>query len=149
MQKHLPSYRMALVCFDLCAARRFFPLPNLVMYNVNQQVLMGPLGRGFLEDASKLGKKVIVWTVNSERAMRWCINNSVYGVVTDHPDLCRQLVTSSDTELDKGNKVTMGEKSQILGISLLVAMFGWIFKLKYLPRVDVPNTAKHSPLGAS
>lgn len=143
IKKHLPEYPMALVCFDLRAARRFFPLPNLVAYNVNQQVLMGPLGRGFLEDAKKAGKKVFVWTVNSERAMQWCIRKNVDGVVTDHPDLCRQLIrkespaTTPGTDMD----ITFSEKMVIYKISLLVVMFGWIFSLKYLPRVKLEKTA--------
>lgn len=130
---------MALVCFDLHAARRFFPLSNLVAYNVNQQVLMGPLGRGFLEDAKKAGKKVFVWTVNSESAMRWCIRKNVDGVVTDHPDLCRQLVKTEGPATTPGSdmEITLSDKAEILKISLLVVLFGWIFRLKFLPRVKV------------
>lgn len=131
---------MALVCFDLRAARRFFPLPNLVAYNVNQQVLMGPLGRGFLEDARKANKQVFVWTVNSESAMWWCINKCVDGVVTDDPELCRELIEMDGEEkspASSSKEISVADKTKIWTISALVAMFGWIFKLKYLPRVDV------------
>ena len=134
---------MALVCFDLRAARRFFPLSNLVAYNVNQQVLMGPLGHGFLENARKAGKKVFVWTVNSERAMQWCIRKNVDGVVTDHPDLCRQLIQKDgQTTPGADMEITLSEKMVILKISLLVVLFGWIFRLKYLPRVKMEKTVE-------
>lgn len=136
---HLPDFPMGLVCFDLRAARRFFPIPNLVVYNVNQQVLMGPLGRGFLEDARKAGKKVFVWTVNSESAMRWCIRKDVDGVVTDYPELCRQLVKTEGPTTTPGSdmNITLSDKMEILKISLLVLLFGWIFSLRFLPRVKV------------
>lgn len=140
---HLPEFPLSLVCFDLHAARRFFPLPNLVAYNVNQQVLMGPLGRGFLEDAHKAEKKVFVWTPNDESAIRWCIRKRVDGVVTDDPELCRQLVGTTDPSA-ASDAITFSQKTEILTISLLVALFGWLFRLKFLPKVkvDVPPKAK-------
>lgn len=144
IMEHLPEYRIALVCFDLRAARRFFTIPNLVAYNVNQQVLMGPWERDFLDEARAAGKKVFVWTVNSERAMQWCIRKNVDGVVTDHPDLCRQLIGKEGPATTPGSdmKITFSEKVTIFKISLLVAMFGWIFSLKFLPRVKSVKTAE-------
>ena len=100
---------------------------------------MGPLGRGFLEDARKANKQVFVWTVNSEGAMWWCINKGVDGVVTDDPEACRKLVEMDGEEspASSNREISMADKSKIWTISALVAMFGWIFKLKYLPRVEV------------
>lgn len=105
---------------------------------------MGPLGRGFLDEARAAGKKVFVWTVNSERAMQWCIRKNVDGVVTDHPDLCRELIKKESPATTPGSdmQITFSEKMTILKISLLVAMFGWIFSLKFLPRVKAQKTVE-------
>lgn len=103
---------------------------------------MGPLGRGFFEDAHKAGKRVFVWTPNDNTAIRWCIRKRVDGLVTDDPELCRQLVGTKDPGSDV---ITFSQKTEILGISLLVALFGWIFRLKFLPKVKVDAPPKAKP----
>jgi glycerophosphoryl diester phosphodiesterase len=47
----------------------------------------GDLTRAALDEAHALGLKVIVWTVNSERAMRRMIAWGVDGIISDYPDL--------------------------------------------------------------
>lgn len=105
---------------------------------------MGPLGRGFLEDAHKAGKKVFVWTPNDESAIKWCIRKRVDGVVTDDPELCRQLVGTTDPSAGS-DAITFSQKTEILTISLLVALFGWLFSLKFLPKVKVEAPQKATP----
>jgi phosphatidylglycerol phospholipase C len=135
---------MTLICFDLGYARQFLQVPG-VSFNVNQMVLMGPLGRGFLEEARAARRRVYLWTVNSPSLMRWAIRHEVDGVITDEPARFRELCEEwekedrnesgafHDPELDRP---TVGERLRILVVALYLLLFGWYLKMKYLPSVE-------------
>lgn len=55
--EHLPDLPVALITFSISYARQFLAIPN-VGFNLNQKLLMGPLGRGFLEAARNKGRAV-------------------------------------------------------------------------------------------
>lgn len=136
---HLPSFPITLICFDVGYARRFLSVPN-VSFNIKQKVIMGPLGRGFLDDARAANRSVYVWTVNEPSLMRWSIAHAVDGVITDNPVLFRQICaeygghTDSD-RLDQVGKVQVPWKIwlEVLIISFWVVLFGWFFRWRYLP----------------
>jgi glycerophosphoryl diester phosphodiesterase len=51
--------------------------------------------KGFAETAQRAGKWVNVWTVDDPEDMRECIQNGIGGVMTDRPDLLREILGPS------------------------------------------------------
>lgn len=142
--QYLPRYAMALITFDLSYARQFLQVPR-VFFNVNQAALIGPLGRGFLEEARAAHRAVYVWTVNTTTLMRWSIRHGVDGVLTDYPTHYRQVCEQWESEQQvgagrssatKADSLTWGERLRVLVITVLITLFGWIFRRKYLVPVD-------------
>ncbi|KAJ5403206.1 hypothetical protein N7509_003077 [Penicillium cosmopolitanum] len=133
--KYLPRYAMTLICFDLSYARQFMHVPR-ISFNVNQKVLMGPLGRGFLEEARSARRRVYVWTVNAPNLMRWCIRHKVDGVITDEPVHYREIcegwekeqsdpaLKDQDPSLDR---LTFSQRLQCFLATGFVVLFGWAF----------------------
>ncbi|KAJ6119174.1 hypothetical protein N7523_003454 [Penicillium sp. IBT 18751x] len=142
--QYLPQYSMTLICFDMNYARQFLHLPG-ISFNVNQMVLMGPLGRGFLEEARAAKRHVYLWTVNTPNLMRWAIRHGVDGVITDEPSRFKQICEEWEkeernetgalqtTELDQ---LTVGERLRILALTMFLVLFGWFLKRKYFPSVE-------------
>lgn len=101
---------------------------------------MGPLGRGFLEEAKKANRMVYVWTVNAPNLMRWCVRHNIDAIMTDDP-VTYGVVAAEwkgqqvgfDGDGTKKEKITFKQRLQIWVISALVLLFGWAFKLKFLP----------------
>lgn len=54
----------------------FFSFPN-VGFNILQLSLVSPLGWLFLHQVRKTQRQLLVWTVNRERWMRWCIRKNI------------------------------------------------------------------------
>ncbi|MEM6689585.1 MAG: glycerophosphodiester phosphodiesterase [Planctomycetota bacterium] len=48
--------------------------------------------RSFVQRAHRLGKEVYVWTVNDAATMSQVLNRQVDGILTDRPDLARQVL---------------------------------------------------------
>lgn len=135
---HLPNFPITIITFSIAYARQFLSIPN-VSFNVNQKVLMGPLGSGFLEEAKAAGRPVFVWTVNKRPYMRWCVRKRLDGVVTDDPALFRALCDDDDDD-DNDEKrakddITAREQLELLLVAVIVVLFGWL-KLRHLPAVD-------------
>ncbi|KAH1486614.1 hypothetical protein LV164_004142 [Aspergillus fumigatus] len=133
-ESYLPGFETALIGFDLWyAARVLRGSPAAV--NVNQKVLMG-MGRGFLEEARAAGRRVFVWTVNEPSLMRWSIEQGVDGIITDDPGRCRSMVLDAVKGASPGTRhderVTVSQRAQAWAVSLLVVMFGWLFRRKFL-----------------
>lgn len=136
--KYLPRYAVALICFDLRYAREFMQVPR-ISFNVNQKILMGPLGRGFLEEARAARRQVYVWTVNAPNLMRWSLRRKVDGVITDEPahfrEVCdqwekEQIAPSGETQDSEGDGLTLSQRLQCLVATGLVLCFGWLLRLK-------------------
>lgn len=141
--KHLPRYPVTLVCVDLSYARQFLQVP-LISFNVNQMILMGPLGRGFLDEARAARRKVYAWTVNAPNLMRWCIRHEIDGVISDEPGRFRQVCEGWEKEhagvlvvpnpnLDR---IPLRQRIEIIAVALYVICFGWILKRMYLTPVE-------------
>lgn len=149
--RYLPRYEVVLICFDVSYARQFFQVPR-VSFSIHQKILMGPLGRGFLEEARAARRRVYVWTVNTPNLMRWSIRHGVDGVITDEPHQYLQVSeqwekeqaensgTSPHTDLDR---LTLTQRLEILGAALYVLLFGWFLKRKYLATVERVQFEEH------
>ncbi|OQE19066.1 hypothetical protein PENSTE_c016G06514 [Penicillium steckii] len=142
--KHLPRYPMTLICFDLSYARQFMHVPR-ISFNVSQRILLGPLGRGFLEEARAAHRRVYVWTVNAPNLMRWCLRHEVDGVITDEPSHYRQVREEweqgrNDASLIRYDSskdgLTFSQRAQILIATVFVVCFGWLLRRRYLPAVE-------------
>jgi phosphatidylglycerol phospholipase C len=142
--KYLPAYELSLIClFDLKHARQFLHTPN-ISFNVNRLILMGPLGRGFLEEARAAQHKVYLWTVNAPNLMRWGIRHGVQGIITDDPALYGRVREAWEAEKSGQGKdgvvvnqqlvvdeLSFGQRMQIWLVVVIVVLFGWILKRKY------------------
>ena len=64
------------------------------------------LGPRDLEEAHRLGIKVIVWTVNDPAEMAALIDRDVDGIITDRPDLLRSLMALRGLPLPRATPVT-------------------------------------------
>lgn len=142
--RYLPRYALTLICVDLSYARQFLQVPR-ISFNINQKVLMGPLGRGFLEEARAAHRQVYLWTVNAPNLMRWSIRHEVDGVITDDPASFRQVCQDWEEEQRKGksisrdpdlDRITWVQRLQVLAVALYVLLFGWFLKRKYLLAVE-------------
>ncbi|CAI7572618.1 unnamed protein product [Penicillium palitans] len=148
--KHLPRYPVTLVCVDLSYACQFLQVP-LISFNVNQMILMGPLGRGFLDEARAARRKVYVWTVNAPNLMRWCIRHEIDGVISDEPGRFRQVCEGWEKEhtgvLGVPNpnldRIPLRQRIEIIVVTLYVICFGWILKRMYLTPVERLEFEEH------
>ena len=108
---------------------------------------MGPLGRGFLEEAKGKGRAVYCWTVNESNMMGWCIRKGIDGIVTDFPEVAREMAEEWGGKEGEGlGRVRFGQKVQVWIISFLVLLFGWFlrrkFKLGKVERVGIDVDGK-------
>ncbi|KAJ6124542.1 hypothetical protein N7471_011859 [Penicillium samsonianum] len=151
--KHLPRYAVTLICLDLSYARQFLQVP-LISFSINQMILMGPLGRGFLDEARAARRRVYVWTVNAPNLMRWCIRHEIDGVISDEPGRFRQVCEGWEKE-HKGvlsvpnpnlDRITFRQRIQIIAVALYVICFGWILKRKYLTPVERLEFEEHKSI---
>ncbi|KAI3174374.1 hypothetical protein DTO046C5_2806 [Penicillium roqueforti] len=148
--KHLPLCAVTLICVDVSYARQFLQVP-LISFNINQKILMGPLGRGFLDEARAARRKVYVWTVNSPNLMRWCIRHEIDGVISDEPGRFRQVCDGWEKEhsgvLGVPNpsldRITVRQRMEIIAVALYVICFGWIMKRVYLYPVEPLELENH------
>ncbi|KAL2826705.1 hypothetical protein BDW59DRAFT_171780 [Aspergillus cavernicola] len=141
--RHLPQYSFALIAAHLDYAREFLQIPQ-VAFNVNQQVLMGRLGRGFLGEVREARHPVYLWTVNAPNLMRWGIRNQVDGIITDDPALLKRVYEDWEKEqkeqalglpLTDLDRLTLGQRVRILIVTILVFLSTWYIRRKYLPSI--------------
>ncbi|CAG8890302.1 unnamed protein product [Penicillium egyptiacum] len=148
--QHLPRYAVTLICVDLSYARQFLQVP-LISFNIHQKILMGPLGRGFLDEARLARRQVYVWTVNAPNLMRWCIRHEIDGVISDEPGRFRQVCEGWEKEhtgvLGVPNpnldRITLRQRIEIIAVALYVICFGWIMKRMYLTPVERLQFEEH------
>ncbi|KAJ5769761.1 uncharacterized protein N7511_001812 [Penicillium nucicola] len=141
--KYLPRYAVSLVCVDVGYARQFLQVPRL-SFNINQMALMGPLGRGFLEEAQAARRRVYVWTVNAPNLMRWCIRHKIDGVISDEPGRFRQVCAEWEKEQSGGlglpdpklDRITLRQRVEMYAVTVYVVVFGWLVKRKYFPPLE-------------
>ncbi|KAJ0295807.1 hypothetical protein COL516b_012225 [Colletotrichum fioriniae] len=88
----LPNYPISLISWSPLYARNFLTpkQPNL-SFNMFQKSLVGPVGKLFIRDVKKNHRQLFVWTVNDEEWMEWSIRAGADGVITDDPELFREV----------------------------------------------------------
>ncbi|KAK7454331.1 glycerophosphoryl diester phosphodiesterase [Colletotrichum acutatum] len=88
----LPNYPISLISWSPLYARNFLTpkQPNL-SFNMFQKSLVGPVGKLFIRDVKKNRRQLFVWTVNDEEWMEWSIRAGADGVITDDPELFREV----------------------------------------------------------
>ncbi|KAL2813370.1 PLC-like phosphodiesterase [Aspergillus granulosus] len=142
--KYLPQYAFALIVAHLDYAREFLQLPR-IHFNISQKVLMGPLGRGLLEQAREARHPVYLWTVNAPNMMRWAIRNQVDGIITDDPVLLQRVYEEWETEqkvhpqgppVTQSDRLTLGQQFQIILFTILVVLSNRYFRRKFLPSIE-------------
>ncbi|KAJ5807938.1 hypothetical protein N7474_009207 [Penicillium riverlandense] len=142
-QRYLPRYAITLICWNVSYARQFLQVPRIA-FSINQKVLIGPLGKGFLEEARAARRRVYVWTVNAPALVRWSIRHEIDGVITDHPDRfredCKQweedLTSDSPSKRDPAlDRLSLRQRMEILLVALYVVLFGWYYR-KNFPAVE-------------
>ena len=62
--------------------------------------------RATVDEAHKLGLKVVVWTVNDPDAMAGLIDLGVDGIISDRPDLLRKVAGDKGIPLPPATPVT-------------------------------------------
>ncbi|KAJ6144119.1 hypothetical protein N7470_008014 [Penicillium chermesinum] len=116
-------------------------IPN-VSFNANQYILLGPLGRGFMEEALAARRKVYLWTVNEVNLMRWGIRHGAAGIITDYPALYKQVREEWEKEQKEGSpdpqleRLTLGQRAYTVLIMFFALTFGWMLRRKHLPPLD-------------
>jgi glycerophosphoryl diester phosphodiesterase len=65
----------------------------------------GDVTPALIAESHALGLKVVVWTVNKQADMARLIEIGVDGIISDHPDLLRQVVSEKGIALPKGRPV--------------------------------------------
>ncbi|KAK1654504.1 glycerophosphoryl diester phosphodiesterase [Colletotrichum phormii] len=88
----LPTYPISLISWSPLYARNFLTpkQPNL-SFNMFQKSLVGPVGKLFIRDVKKHNRQLFVWTVNDEEWMEWSVRAAADGVITDDPELFREV----------------------------------------------------------
>ncbi|RLL92954.1 hypothetical protein CFD26_101223 [Aspergillus turcosus] len=79
--------------------------------------------------------------------MRWSIDRRVDGIITDDPRRCRAMVLDavkgvSPPGVRDDERVTVAQKAQAWAISLLVVMFAWLFRRKFLYTLEKRNKSE-------
>jgi glycerophosphoryl diester phosphodiesterase len=64
--------------------------------------------RAMVEEAHELGIPVIPWTVNDETTMRKLIDDGVDGIITDYPDVLRDVMADFGYKLPKKHRSPRG-----------------------------------------
>ena len=119
----LPDYPPLLICFHIPYARHFLDVPALG-FNILQKSLVGPCGSRFLRRARDAERPVMVWTVNDERWMEWCLRKNaaggkgastttttlvesrlIDGVITDNPKLFLEVCKRWEDEQDEQDRL--------------------------------------------
>jgi len=126
----LPGFAVAFIGVSTGYARRFLAVPN-VAFNMLVDVLVGPMGAGFLRAAKAKGRPVFAWTVNDKKKMRWCVRKGLDGVVTDDPKMFMEVREEFETGKVGSETWTWKEYMLIARINLLVLVFSWVFMWKF------------------
>ncbi|MDP4171513.1 MAG: glycerophosphodiester phosphodiesterase family protein, partial [Bacillota bacterium] len=66
--------------------------------------------KDMVQEAHKDGMKVIPWTIDDAPTMQKLINDGVDGMITDYPDLLRNVMKQNGFKLPKSYRLPMNEK---------------------------------------
>lgn len=101
-----------------------------------RQILVGPGGSKFMADAKAAERSMLVWTVNEEQWMRWCIKNKIDGVISDDPKKYLELCEKYDSAGSKEPGFGLKDWALIIWFNLLAMLFSWLFRYRYGFKID-------------
>lgn len=80
-------------------------------FNLFQPSLIGPVGARFRRAVRAAGRALLVWTVNDEHWMEWCIRKreTVDGVITDQVEVYRDVRRRHGEEDEEGEEEEAGK----------------------------------------
>jgi glycerophosphoryl diester phosphodiesterase len=61
-----------------------------------------------VEGARRIGVRVVVWTVDDPGEMAWLLDAGVDGIITDRPDLLREVLVARNQWLPRGRTGPLG-----------------------------------------
>lgn len=156
-RKHLPDHAIVHISFSLSYTSHFLEQPN-VGANILQRLLPGPFGSSFMR---RVAGPLLVWTVNSHKAMEWCLdanltrrNGIIDGVITDDPKeylaVCRRWENEQDglvarapaLSIMQALRARLGDMFEFVRVQsswtlfFLVRRF-WAGKMDYLKKGEV------------
>lgn len=88
--QYLPGFPIAHIGVSTSYAQQFFHVPNC-SFNILQEALIGPFGSRFRRKVGSAQRALYAWTVNKPNMMKWCIQHELDGVITDDPQLFREI----------------------------------------------------------
>ena len=88
--QYLPGFPITHIGVSTKYAQQFFEVPNC-SFNMLQTSLVAPLGSRFLRKVKAAQRELYAWTVNEQNMMKWCIQKELDGVITDNPQLFREV----------------------------------------------------------
>ncbi|CAD6442541.1 2ee8710c-0190-46e5-bca8-405a333a12f4 [Sclerotinia trifoliorum] len=132
---YLPDFPITHIGFSIAYAREFLSVPN-INFNMLRQILAGPRGTKFMADTRAAKRSMLVWTVNEEQWMRWCIKKEVDGVITDDPK--KYLKVCEEYDSADSNKVGFGFKDWmlIIWLNVLAMLFSWLVRCRFGFKID-------------
>lgn len=99
-----PELPIMFIGAKVSLAREFMKHSQVVGISIHHAVLNLRCGRKLIDEARAKNKLVYSWTVNSYAAMKWAASADLDGIVTDHPDLYHEFITSvSEKQLNTAN----------------------------------------------
>ncbi|KIW41555.1 uncharacterized protein PV06_07103 [Exophiala oligosperma] len=133
--KYVPDFPVAHIGFSTAMAREYLKVPN-VGFNMLLYSLLGPVGSRFMRDVRKQKRQLFVWTVNESNLMTWCIQRNVDGVVTDNPELFKQICDDWDEETKKKARPTIMQWLRTIWVWILITLFSGAFRRKFPETVE-------------
>lgn len=134
--KYVPDFPVAHIGFSTTTAREYLKVPN-VAFNMLLYTLLGPVGARFMRDVRKQKRPLFVWTVNEPNLMAWCIQRAVDGVVTDDPELFKQICDDwDDKKAKKTARPTIMQWLRTIWVWVLITFFAGAFRRKFPETVE-------------
>lgn len=131
---YLPDYPVSHIGFSTIYARSFLKVPN-VSFNMFAKILLGPAGASFIHDVKAAGREMFVWTVNDEKTMKWSVQQGMDGVITDNPELFRQVC--DEWRDDEAEIVpSLFQWLYACWLYLVVWVISFVFKYRFPETVD-------------
>jgi hypothetical protein len=93
----------------------------------------------------KDGRKIVAWTVNDPKLMRWCIRKKLTGVITDDPELYLKI-REEQNHKSAWELLTLRMLFDFIAINALVTLGTGLFIWRFGIRVDkslVLKSAQH------
>ncbi|WVR09202.1 hypothetical protein IAU60_006264 [Kwoniella sp. DSM 27419] len=102
----LPFLPRFAITMSIPQARKYF-FENVHGFSVLYEALASSAGAKFLAECKASGKDICAWTVNSGEEMRQCSRWGIRSVISDKPELWREIKAEIKTDRAKALKPTL------------------------------------------